>query len=57
MQPLRDHALPPDLEAYRRAGHPRGRVIVIAPTITTAAIALVSDINGECNKGDTFLIS
>ncbi len=32
MQPLRDHALPPDLDAYRRAGHPRGRVIVIAPT-------------------------
>lgn len=32
MQPLRDHALPPDLEAYRKAGHPRGRVIVIAPT-------------------------
>ena len=25
--------------------------------MTTAAIALVSDINGECSSGDTFLIS
>ncbi len=32
MQPTRDHLLPPDVEAYRRAEHPRGRVIVIAPT-------------------------
>ncbi|HET9132921.1 MAG TPA: DEAD/DEAH box helicase [Gemmatimonadales bacterium] len=32
MHPQRDHFLPPDLEAYRRAEHPRGRVIVIAPT-------------------------
>ncbi len=32
MKLTRDHALPPDLEAYRRADHPRGRVIVIAPT-------------------------
>jgi len=32
VKPLRDHALPPDLDAYRRAAHPRGRVIVIAPT-------------------------
>ncbi|HEX9053516.1 MAG TPA: helicase-related protein [Gemmatimonadales bacterium] len=32
MHPTRDHLLPPDPEAYRRAAHPRGRVIVIAPT-------------------------
>src|SRR5687768_8207453 len=32
MHPLRDHHLPPDPEAYRRAPHPHGRVIVIAPT-------------------------
>jgi ATP-dependent RNA helicase HrpA len=32
VQPARNHQLPPDPEAYRRAAHPRGRVIVIAPT-------------------------
>ncbi|MEO8449184.1 MAG: helicase-related protein [Gemmatimonadota bacterium] len=32
MHPSRDHHLPPDLSAYRGARHPRGRVIVIAPT-------------------------
>ena len=32
MHPARNHLLPPDREAYRRASHPRGRVIVIAPT-------------------------
>ena len=32
MHPARDHSLPPDPEAWRRAEHPRGRVIVIAPT-------------------------
>ncbi len=32
MRPGRNHYLPPDPEAYRRARHPRGRVIVIAPT-------------------------
>ena len=32
MQPTRDHLLPPDLDAYRHALHPHGRVIVIAPT-------------------------
>ncbi|HEU5153162.1 MAG TPA: helicase-related protein, partial [Gemmatimonadales bacterium] len=32
MHPSRNHQLPLDLEAYRRAPHPRGRVIVIAPT-------------------------
>src|SRR5690606_8299372 len=32
MQPARDHALPLDPAAYRAARHPRGRVIVIAPT-------------------------
>ncbi len=32
MHPSRDHHLPPDPDAYRRAPHPTGRVIVIAPT-------------------------
>lgn len=32
MQPTRDHLLPPDVDAYRHALHPHGRVIVIAPT-------------------------
>lgn len=32
MIPARDHQLPPDPEAYRRATHPHGRIIVIAPT-------------------------
>jgi ATP-dependent helicase HrpA len=32
MPPVRDHLLPPDPDAYRRATHARGRVIVIAPT-------------------------
>ena len=32
MLPHRDHALPPDPDAYRHAIHPRGRVVVIAPT-------------------------
>jgi len=32
MHPARDHHLPPDPEAYRRATPPRGRIIVIAPT-------------------------
>lgn len=32
MHPARNHQLPPDPEAYRRALHPRGRIIVIAPT-------------------------
>jgi ATP-dependent helicase HrpA len=32
MRPSRDHHLPPDPEAYRHAPHPKGRIIVIAPT-------------------------
>src|SRR6218665_263490 len=36
---------------------PASPVIAIAPTRTTAAIALVSDISGECSSGDTRLIS
>ncbi len=32
MHPARNHQLPLDPEAYRQAQHPRGRVIVIAPT-------------------------
>ncbi len=30
--PIRDHYLPPDREAFRRAEPPSGRIIVIAPT-------------------------
>ncbi|HEX5963554.1 MAG TPA: helicase-related protein [Gemmatimonadales bacterium] len=32
MHPSRDHHLPPDPEAYRHAPHPKGRIVVIAPT-------------------------
>ncbi len=32
MELQRDHLLPIDIDAYRRASHPRGRVVVIAPT-------------------------
>ncbi len=32
MHPARNHQLPPDPEAYRRAPHPKGRIVVIAPT-------------------------
>jgi hypothetical protein len=32
LHPARDHHLPPDPDAYRHAPHPKGRVIVIAPT-------------------------
>ncbi|HMV31927.1 MAG TPA: DEAD/DEAH box helicase, partial [Gemmatimonadales bacterium] len=32
MPPSRDHLLPPDLDAWRHAAHPHGRIIVIAPT-------------------------
>ncbi len=32
MRPSRDHHLPLDPDAYRHAPHPRGRIIVIAPT-------------------------
>jgi hypothetical protein len=32
VRPSRNHQLPLDPDAYRRAAHPRGRVIVIAPT-------------------------
>jgi hypothetical protein len=32
VHPLRNHLLPPDPEAYRSASHPRGRIIVVAPT-------------------------
>ncbi|MEP6472803.1 MAG: helicase-related protein, partial [Gemmatimonadota bacterium] len=32
MIPTRNHLLPPDPDAYRQAFHPRGRIIVIAPT-------------------------
>ncbi len=32
MHPSRDHHLPPDPNAYRLAPHPKGRIIVIAPT-------------------------
>lgn len=48
MKPLRDHILPPDPEAYRSAVHPRGRVIVIAPTraaCETIELALQTDLD------------
>jgi ATP-dependent helicase HrpA len=32
MHPSRDHHLPPDPVAYRLAPHPKGRIIIIAPT-------------------------
>jgi ATP-dependent helicase HrpA len=32
MRPSRDHHLPPDPDAYRHAAHPKGRIVVIAPT-------------------------
>ena len=32
MHPARDHHLPPDPDAYRHAPHPKGRILVIAPT-------------------------
>lgn len=32
MHPARDHHLPLDPAAYKRAPHPRGRIVVIAPT-------------------------
>jgi ATP-dependent helicase HrpA len=32
MHPSRDHHLPPDPDAYRLAPHPKGRLIIIAPT-------------------------
>ena len=32
MHPTRDHHLPPDPDAYRLAPHPKGRIIIIAPT-------------------------
>lgn len=58
MHPLRDHALPPDLDAWRRAGRARGRVIVIAPTraaCETIELALHTRIDTllEREHGDT----
>ncbi|MGQ0704115.1 MAG: helicase-related protein [Gemmatimonadales bacterium] len=47
MHPARDHHLPPDPVAYKRAPHPRGRVIVIAPTraaCETIELALGTDV-------------
>ena len=32
MHATRDHHLPPDPDAYRHAPHPKGRIVVIAPT-------------------------
>ena len=32
MHPTRNRHLPPDPEAYRRAPHPHGRIIIVAPT-------------------------
>lgn len=47
MHPTRDHHLPLDPAAYRNAQHPRGRVIVIAPTraaCETIELALGTDV-------------
>lgn len=47
MKISRDHQLPPDPDAYRSALHPRGRIIVIAPTraaCETIELALVTHI-------------
>lgn len=47
MHPSRNHHLPLDPAAYRKADHPRGRVIVIAPTraaCETIELALGSEI-------------
>ncbi len=58
MKPLRDHLLPPDPEAYRAADHPRGRVIVIAPTraaCETIELALHANVDTLLQRrhGDT----
>lgn len=48
MHPSRDHHLPVDPSAYRNASHPRGRVIVIAPTraaCETIELALGTEID------------
>lgn len=48
VQLTRDHFLPPDPDAYRRAEHPHGRVIVIAPTraaCETIELALTTHID------------
>jgi ATP-dependent helicase HrpA len=57
MHPARNHLLPPDPEAYRKAAHPRGRVIVIAPTRAACetielALALRIDTVLEREHGD-----
>ncbi len=57
MIPARDHQLPPDPDAYRSAPHPKGRVIVIAPTRAACetielAMALHLDTVLEREHGD-----
>jgi len=57
MHPARNHLLPPDPDAYRKADHPRGRVIVIAPTRAACetielALALRIDTVLEREHGD-----
>src|SRR6476660_7890380 len=57
MHPARNHLLPPDPDAYRQAVHPRGRVIVIAPTRAACetielALALRIDTVLEREHGD-----
>ncbi|HEX7024758.1 MAG TPA: DEAD/DEAH box helicase, partial [Gemmatimonadales bacterium] len=58
MHPTRDHHLPLDPAAFRSARHPRGRVIVIAPTraaCETIELALGTEVATllERNHGDT----
>jgi ATP-dependent helicase HrpA len=53
MHPSRDHHLPIDPAAYRNAEHPRGRVIVIAPTraaCETIELALGAEVDTLLNR-------
>ena len=56
MHPIRDHHLPLDPAAYRNARHPRGRVIVIAPTraaCETIELGARHDVPTRCSSRNT----
>jgi len=60
MHPARDHHLPLDPAAYKKAPHPRGRIVVIAPTraaCETIELALGADVETVLQRkhGDTLL--
>ena len=60
MHPARDHQLPLDPAAYKRAPHPRGRIVVIAPTraaCETIELALGAQVETLLQRkhGDTLL--